>query len=147
MSCDLIVNWYPGMRVRVLRNRYGCYSTLGTFLVPGDTVEVLHVDADAHGEAWVTYDLGRGSTNRIAAADVEPVREDPLAFTVTVAGPERHQLDKPFVWVLHATDALVAAERAMAHHRSAQETDDVVLVSVVPGVPRANCGYAWNDLR
>ena len=68
-------------------------------------------------------------------------------FTVTVAGSERHDGEKPYTYVLNCDNSQVAGDVVIAHHKSKNEDDDVILESVVPGEPPADCGYFWNDLR
>lgn len=67
-------------------------------------------------------------------------------FTVTVEGPERHDGEKPYTYVIDALDATTAGEEVVAHHQAEVESFDVNLLEVLPGVP-VNAGYHWNDLR
>jgi len=69
------------------------------------------------------------------------------AFTVDIAGPERHDGEASYVYVTEANDATHAGEIVTAHFKKEQDTEDVVLVDVKEGVPPPNCGFAWNDLR
>lgn len=80
-----------------------------------------------------------------------------LVFTVTIAGGERHDGEKPFTYVVNATSADAAWKMVRDHFIREQteanpddvsdEDADVVRVSVEAGVPSAKCGYHWNDLR
>lgn len=67
-------------------------------------------------------------------------------WTVTVEGRERHDGEKPYTYVIRATDKAAAGEAVVAHHKKENEDDDVNLLEVLPGVPK-NAGYHWNDLR
>lgn len=74
-------------------------------------------------------------------------------FTVTVAGPERHEGHKPYTYVIDA-ESMEAAKAAVLAHQMAEEaettqTGDVVIVDreSFPGEPPNPCGYWWNDLR
>ncbi|QNA75361.1 hypothetical protein C8250_028845 [Streptomyces sp. So13.3] len=69
------------------------------------------------------------------------------AYTVTVAGSERHDGEEPYTYVIAADCALDAVIRVLAHHRWQNEEDDVIPVSVFSGKPDPNCGYFWNELR
>jgi hypothetical protein len=68
-------------------------------------------------------------------------------YTVTVAGSERHDGEKPYTYVLEDICPIDAVLRVMAYHRLENEDDDVVPVSVFMGEPGPKCGYFWNDLR
>lgn len=68
-------------------------------------------------------------------------------YTVTVAGSERHDGEKPYTYVIEDERPLDAVLRVMAYHRMENEDDDVVPVSVFRGEPQPNCGYFWNELR
>jgi hypothetical protein len=70
-------------------------------------------------------------------------------FTVTVAGPERHDGEKPYTYVVrdHSTDQAWA--QALAWHIRTNETTDAHVVPSLShdGPPPCNAGYYWNDLR
>jgi hypothetical protein len=86
-------------------------------------------------------------------------------FTVTIAGPERHDGEKPYTYVLHAADLPHACTLALAHHVAENELDvdrdsdaardpDAFVVEgqwdTFPGPPPWPAdlpGRAWNDLR
>ena len=86
-------------------------------------------------------------------------------FTVTVAGPERHDGEKPYTYVLHAADLDQARALALAHHIDEDELDvdphsgaprdpDAFVVegqwdtfTGLPAWPANLPGCAWNDLR
>ncbi|BAJ30988.1 MULTISPECIES: hypothetical protein [Kitasatospora] len=68
-------------------------------------------------------------------------------YTVTVAGTERYDGEKPYTYVIDYCCALDAVLHVLAHHRWENETADVIPVEVLLGEPSSNCGYVWNDLR
>jgi hypothetical protein len=86
-------------------------------------------------------------------------------FTVTIAGPERHDGEKPYTYVLHAPDLDAARTLALAHHIAEQELGldwatgqqqepDAIVVEgqwdtfpAAPSWPADLPGRAWNDLR
>lgn len=68
-------------------------------------------------------------------------------FTVTVAGFERHDGASPFTYVTTATDQDAAIAAVLALHKADVGSNDVIVVSAAPGVPAADCGFNWNDLR
>jgi hypothetical protein len=68
-------------------------------------------------------------------------------YTVTVAGRERYDGEKPYTYVIEDERAIDAVIRVMAHHRVENEDDDVIPIEVFAGVPGPNCGYVWNELR
>lgn len=70
-----------------------------------------------------------------------------MPYTVTIAGPERYDYEKPYTYVVNARNAFDAAVKAGAHMSADVETKDVQFVDIVPGVPPENCGYRWNDRR
>jgi hypothetical protein len=91
---------------------------------------------------------------------------DLAEHTVTVAGPERHDGEKPYTYVLWATDLDAARTLALAHHIIAQELTfdwhtggwchpDAQVVegegedtfTGVPAWPSDEMGRAWSDLR
>jgi hypothetical protein len=85
--------------------------------------------------------------------------------TVSIAGPERHDGEKPYTYVLHAADLEQARTLALAYHcaeveheldpaTGAPKTPDVIVVEGVwdtftgaPTWPRDLPGFAWSDLR
>ncbi|MGW3346468.1 hypothetical protein ACWDA3_24415 [Nonomuraea rubra] len=72
-------------------------------------------------------------------------------FTVTVAGTERFDGEEPYTWVVEAPDVASAMNRAVAYHALAQDQrlSDLQIdpLRTFEGLPPANCGYHWNDLR
>lgn len=68
-------------------------------------------------------------------------------FTVTIAGPERHDGEAPYTYVIEAVDLHAAVIMTQNHHQVEQEVTDTLVLEVFEGVPSANCGYVWNDLR
>lgn len=70
-----------------------------------------------------------------------------LPYTVTIAGPERYDYEKPYTYVVNAKNAFDAAVKAAMHLSADIERKDLQFVAIVPGVPPENCGYRWNDRR
>jgi hypothetical protein len=72
-------------------------------------------------------------------------------FTVTIAGTERFDGEAPYTWVVEAPDATSAMNKAMAYHALSQDQRMCDLqidpLHTFEGLPPANCGYHWNDLR
>jgi hypothetical protein len=70
-------------------------------------------------------------------------------FTVTVAGPERHNGEKPYVYVVRDSSTEQAWAQALAWHIRTNETTDAhVLPSLShDGPPPRSAGYIWNYLR
>jgi hypothetical protein len=68
-------------------------------------------------------------------------------YTVDVSGPEREDGQASFCYVVTALNRDAASKAAIDHHKADTGNDDVVLVSIVKGVPAADCGFSWNDLR
>ncbi|MEU6351119.1 hypothetical protein ABZ896_17565 [Streptomyces sp. NPDC047072] len=70
-------------------------------------------------------------------------------FTVTVAGPERYDGEKPYTYVVrdHTTEG--AWIQALTWHMRTNETLDahVVASESHAGLPPSDAGYFWNDLR
>ncbi|MFF4506677.1 hypothetical protein [Streptomyces sp. NPDC001401] len=75
--------------------------------------------------------------------------EEPRDFTVTVAGPERYDGEKPYTYVVrdHTTEG--AWIQALTWHMRENETLDVHVGASEShaGLPPADAGYHWNDLR
>lgn len=69
------------------------------------------------------------------------------SYTVTIAGPERHDGESPYVYALHARSLLEAYWIGLGFFQEEYETTDVVVEGVSLGVPGDNCGFFWNDLR
>ena len=85
--------------------------------------------------------------------------------TVSIAGPERHDGEKPYTYVLHAPDLDAARALALAYHcaeveheldpaTGAPKTPDVIVVegawdtfTGAPTWPQDLPGFAWSDLR
>jgi len=68
-------------------------------------------------------------------------------YTVTIAGLERHDGEKPWTYVVNAEseyDAITKVAAGMGHDMG---TADLQFVEIIPGVPPENCGYHWNDIR
>ena len=74
-------------------------------------------------------------------------RKTRRVYCVTLAGPERHDGEAPYSWVLEGDTARGAVAKAAAAMARDIETSDVELVSVAVGVPPTDCGFTWNDLR
>ncbi|MDX3069595.1 hypothetical protein PV518_47040 [Streptomyces sp. ND04-05B] len=70
-------------------------------------------------------------------------------FTVTIAGPERHDGEKPTKYVLEARSTQTAWARALAWHMEAEETVDCFVLADEShkGAPAGDVGFHWNDLR
>ncbi|MEU8870476.1 DUF6884 domain-containing protein [Streptomyces javensis] len=70
-------------------------------------------------------------------------------FTVTVAGDERHQGEKPYAYVVSERSTEKAWAKVLAWFMVDQETVDahVVASESFEGEPEAGCGYFWTDLR
>lgn len=70
-------------------------------------------------------------------------------FTVTIAGPERHDGEEPYTYVVrdHSTEG--AWIQALTWHMCENETLDafVVVSQSHVGLPPADPGYHWTDLR
>ena len=107
-------------------------------------------------------------------APITPTK--PPVFTVTVAGPERHDGEAPYTYVVHADDERTARALVLAYHAASQELrmvelridtdhgpvwrfgfDPAIRPDVVhvprhsfPGAPAwqdDTPGQAWNDMR
>lgn len=70
-----------------------------------------------------------------------------MPYTVTIAGHERYDGEKPWTYVIDAENELNAIAIAAAYMGRNTGWVDLVVISVIPGTPPANCGYHWNDLR
>lgn len=70
-------------------------------------------------------------------------------FTVAIAGPERHDGEKPNMYVLEARSTQAAWAEALAWHIAAEETPDCYVAAgeSFEGVPAGDVGFQWNDLR
>jgi hypothetical protein len=70
-------------------------------------------------------------------------------FTVTVAGPERWDGERPFTYVVRAHSTAQAWAQALAWHVQTNETLDAYVVAAMShgGPPPSSAGYRWNDLR
>ncbi|NGO67869.1 DUF6884 domain-containing protein [Streptomyces boncukensis] len=70
-------------------------------------------------------------------------------FTVTVAGPERHDGEKPYTYLVKEYSTALAWAKVLAWFMVEQETPDahVVASESFEGVPEPGCGYFWTDLR
>jgi hypothetical protein len=67
-------------------------------------------------------------------------------WTVTTAGPERHDGEAPYVWVVTAPDAIAAGREALHTHSWQEDTNDVEIISIRRGLPLPEDGH-WNDCR
>jgi hypothetical protein len=151
----------------------------------GELRDAVNAERDAHGyakhpdiaedlyllcESWLAdYEPQDGGT--LVSFDREIADHTDISlpvlpvFTVTVAGPERHDGEKPYTYVLHAADLPQARALALAHHIAENELDvdrdsdapsdpDVLVIEgqwdTFPGPPpwpQDLPGRAWNDLR
>jgi hypothetical protein len=68
-------------------------------------------------------------------------------FTITIAGPERHEGHAPYTYVVNAENESSAIKLVTDHVQSELETIDTVLKSCVHGAPEENCGFHWNYLH
>jgi hypothetical protein len=68
-------------------------------------------------------------------------------FTITIAGPERHEGHAPYTYVVNAENESSAIKLVTDHVQSELETIDTVLESCVHGAPEENCGFHWNYLH
>lgn len=69
-------------------------------------------------------------------------------YTVTIAGPERHDGEAPWLWVVTAEDPAQAALKAAAIHSREQDVDarELMVIEVADGMPGPGSG-AYNDRR
>jgi hypothetical protein len=74
--------------------------------------------------------------------------QQPQQWTVTVAGSERHDGEKPWTYCVSASSMDDAKSRVLAHHQQIQEDDDLLIVEdeCFPGAPPADVWYRWNYL-
>ncbi|WP_019548596.1 DUF6884 domain-containing protein [Streptomyces sulphureus] len=70
-------------------------------------------------------------------------------FTITVAGTERHDGEKPYTYVVSECSTKKAWAKVLAWVMVDQETVDahVVAGESFEGEPEPGCGYFWTDLR
>ena len=69
-------------------------------------------------------------------------------YTVTIAGPERHDGQSPYTFVVSAGCEREAVETAMKRMAEAcDHSRDFVVRGVEVGVPPPDAGYWWNDCR
>lgn len=70
-------------------------------------------------------------------------------YTITISGREREDGEKPYTWVAEGADLQKASDFALAFHAWEQEEDpdNLIIEEAFEGLPDANCGYWWNDLR
>jgi hypothetical protein len=64
--------------------------------------------------------------------------------TVTIAGPERHDMEKPYDYLVEAPSEHAATAEVQRHFQQEQATRDTVILAVKPGIHRQ--GYL-NDIR
>jgi hypothetical protein len=74
------------------------------------------------------------------------------AYTIAVAGSPRHDGEKPWWYVVTATDMPDAERRALAIHAADTGDDDLIVIpeQSFPGIPDNPpdlMGHAWNDYR
>ncbi|MEN8650199.1 hypothetical protein ABCR94_06030 [Streptomyces sp. 21So2-11] len=79
----------------------------------------------------------------------DEVASDPRDFTVTIAGGERHDGEKPYTYVVRERMTRRAWAKALAWHMVEREDIDAFVVTAESheGLPPHGCGYSWNDLR
>lgn len=68
-------------------------------------------------------------------------------YTVTIAGLERYDFEKPWTYVVNAESEHDAVAKAAARLAIDTGWNDLKFIEIIPGVPPASCGYHWNDLR
>ncbi|WP_063729026.1 hypothetical protein [Streptomyces sp. RTd22] len=81
--------------------------------------------------------------------DVSKDRGERRDFTVTVAGSERHDGELPYRYVVSAESQAEAWTTGLTTHMRRNTDVDCYVVGSMSfeGVPDANCGYNWIDLR
>lgn len=101
---------------------------------------------------WLTEEDLRSRLWPAGTAVEDSPAQEP--YTVTVAGPERHDGEKPYTYVLSAPDMSTAQRRALSYHRAQQGDEDLLIVQdprdTFPGIPswpQDTEGLAWTDLR
>lgn len=79
----------------------------------------------------------------------EAPSEHPADYTVTVAGPERHDGEAPFTYVVSEYTRETAWAQALAWHLLHEDCLDAYVVAAEShiGPPPADCDYQWTDLR
>ncbi|MFD6934694.1 hypothetical protein ACFWAP_00865 [Streptomyces goshikiensis] len=102
---------------------------------------------DRLSERSVSEVFDAGPLYRISIEDSTP--SEAREFTVTVAGPERHDGEKPYTYVVSATSKQEAWVEALTTHMQEQETIDCFVVEAMSseGAPPKSAGYHWRDLR
>ncbi|CAM5479672.1 MULTISPECIES: hypothetical protein [Streptomyces] len=75
--------------------------------------------------------------------------EQPRPFTVTIAGVERHDGEKPTTYVVNGHDTESAWAKALAWHLTDTGMLDCYVVAgeSFEGTPGADWGKEWTDLR
>ncbi|MGA5506903.1 hypothetical protein [Streptomyces umbrinus] len=75
--------------------------------------------------------------------------EEPRDNTVTVAGPERYDGEQPYTYVVRDNTTEQAWIQALTWHMWENQTLDAYVVAAEShaGLPSADAGYHWNDLR
>jgi hypothetical protein len=72
-------------------------------------------------------------------------------FTMTIAGCERFDGEKPYTYVENARDQFEAVGLALRHHclNTEEGLDDIKVMGSMSheGLPADDCGYNWNDER
>ncbi|MFC4507048.1 MULTISPECIES: hypothetical protein [Streptomyces] len=87
--------------------------------------------------------------DRAMYPDVDIEQGERRDFTVTIAGPERHDGEAPYTYVVRAKSQSDAWATALSTHIRREETIDCFVVERLSfeGAPAEDCGYGWNDLR
>lgn len=76
-------------------------------------------------------------------------RQGGRPFTVTVAGPGRHEGEKPSVYVIHECSSELAWAKVLAWVLTSEETVDCYVIpeESYQGMPSGRVGIDWSDLR
>ncbi|MBB5874592.1 hypothetical protein F4553_008026 [Allocatelliglobosispora scoriae] len=82
-----------------------------------------------------------------AARSTHHLKPAANVWTVTVAGPERHDGEGPYIWVVNAPDADTAEAIAENIHRTTQDVTDIEVISTQSGAPSADYVWSYNDMR
>ncbi|WP_043617305.1 hypothetical protein [Nonomuraea candida] len=81
-------------------------------------------------------------------------------YTVTISGTEREDGEAPYTWVVNAKNPHDATNKALKIHLTEatcvdlddraemiEALADLEIEEVYEGLPPADCGYHWNDMR
>lgn len=73
----------------------------------------------------------------------------PHPYTVTIAGPERHDGERPYICIVEAHTTEQAWAQALGWFILDQSTTDAYVIAdqSSPGLPMPGSTYVWNDLR